>query len=300
MYIQRQRKNLKPCLSLQRSHSNNLKASLRRFRFRKHIHVLYKLLSSVLLDSTYKTASSQYRITQAVQATPARTPILFDLYSVRVDPFPDHIYPQLRALKRATTKAHRRRQMEPLHWDSGFRPDRPFEHIQNNFMLPLRPPPRPHQARYRDQVPTRYYLEQAAFYTENHGPDPFATEPKAIQPGPLKVLVLKFQTVLSRVVSPGLNLFPSTVSRLLPLSQIIVTLVPRFLLEKICSLVGSVEWETLLALGIAFQLVNLLPGMSGQVLADGYGGGGGAPPAYTIYVQAGRVIGTGPVLAGSL
>lgn len=299
MYIRRQKKNLKPCVSLQACNSKNVKASLRRFRFRKHIHVLYKRLSRVLPVPAYKIAGIHCHIAQASQASPARALTLFSRYSVRVDPFPDHIYPQLRSLKRARAKAYRRYQMEPLHWQSGFHPDRPFEHFQNNFVLRLPPPPRPSQARRQSQIPTQYYLEQAPFYAENHGLDPFATEPEVPQTSPLKLLVLDFVATLSRIDVPALNVLVSMVLGLLHLGRIIATWALRSPLESLSRVVGSVQWETLLALGIAIQLVKLIPGMAGKVLVDSVGGGGDAPPEYTIFFQAGRVIGNGPVLGGS-
>jgi hypothetical protein len=258
---------------------------------------LYKLLSRVLPVS-YKPAHIQYHIVQAIPATPPRTSKPFDPSNIRLDPFPHHIYPQLRSLKRAIAKANGSRQMEPLHWQSGFRADRPFEPIQNHLTIPQHPPPPPQQARRQRQIPTQYYLEQAAFYAEIPGPDPFAAEPEVYQPGLLKVLVLKCLTAVSRVAVPGLNFLAGSVSELLLLSRMLASWACRPLFKRLCTFVESVEWEALLALAIANQFAKLLPGMAGKMLADGVESD--APPLYTIFLQAGLAIGNGPVIAGSL
>jgi hypothetical protein len=297
MYIQRQRKNLKPCLAFQRHDSKILKSSLRKLRLSKRIHVLYKLLSSVLPISC-EMSSIQDCIVQAALATSPRVTNSSNPYDLHLDLFPGHIYPQLRSLKQAIAKANRFKQMEPVHWQSGIRPNRPFESPKNNFSFsPPRPPPPPQQGPRQRQIPTQYYLEQAPFYAENFGPDPFATAPEVIQPGLLKSFILKFFTIFSKFAVPGWDVIASLVFRLLLLSRFIARLALRFPFKQICNFVANVEWEVLLAMAIANQIVKYLPGMGREVLPDA---GDGDGPMYIMFVQGGRVIGTGPVMGESL
>ena len=296
MYVQRQRKNLKPCLGFQRYESKILKSSLRRFKSRsKQTHLMYKLLSRLL--RIYKMASIQDHLIAAIQNTSPRIPTSFSSYGIDLDPFPDHIFPQLCSLKQRIAKAHRHKQMDPMHWKSGIRPNRPFEHFQQQVSFsPPRPPRPPQQASRRRQIPTQYYLEQAPFYAENFGPDPFATEPEVIQPGPLKILVLKFLRTFGACVVPGLDVVASLVFGLLLLARLIAYCIVRspFMLYKA---ILSVKWEMVLVMAIAHQIVSLLLGIDGEVLTDG---GEGDGPVYTIFVQGGRAIGNGPVMGGSL
>lgn len=301
MYVQRQRKNLKPCLGFQRYDSKILKSSLRRFRSHsKQTHLLYKLLSRLL--PVYKMASIQDHLIAAIKNTPPRIPTSFSSYGIDLDPFPDHIFPQLRSLKRRIAKANRHKQMDPMDWESGIRPNRPFEHFQQqvSFSPPRPPPPPPPQASRRRQIPTQYYLEQAPFYAENFGPDPFATEPEVIQPGPLKVLVLKFLRIFRACVVPGLDVIASLVFGLLLLARLIahwVLLIPFKTLYEALLSVEREMFEIFLMIAIANQIVSLLLGMDGEVLTDG---GEGEGPVYTMFVQGGRAIGNGPVMGGSL
>jgi len=298
MYIKKQRKDVKTCLSFQRHNSKLLKNSLRRIRVGKHIHALSQLLSR-LLRISYRMSTIQKHILQAILATPPQIPISFDHSDFRIDPFPNHIFPQLRSLKRSIQKAKRAKRMEPIHWQSGIRPNRPFEpisqHIQNNFFNtppraepPLRPTPRSRPN------PTQYYLEQAAFYVENFGPDPFATDREVIKPGPLKVLVCSVINFLAKVFLPTLKAGASTVSGFVAFSNLVFQGLWT-LLKVGCSLVCSIEWEALVAMAVASQLVKFLPGMGGA-LADG---GEGEGPVYTMFVQGGRAIGSGPVIRES-
>ncbi len=64
-------------------------------------------------------------------------------------------------------------------------------------------------------------------------------------------------------------------------------------MKLICEVVGNVEWEVIIAMAVANQIVKFLPGMRGEVLADG---GEVDRPVYTIFVKGGRAIGTGPVM----
>jgi hypothetical protein len=296
MYVQRQRKNLKPCLGFQRFDSKILKSSLRRFKSRsKQTHLLCKLLSRLL--RVYKMASIQDHLIAAIQNTPPRLPTSFSSYGFDLDPFPDHIFPQLRSLKRRIAKANQHKQMDPVHWRSGIRPNRPFEHFQQKVSFsPPRPPPPPQQASRQSQIPTQYYLEQAPFYAENFGPDPFATEPEVIQPGPLKILVLKFLRIFGACVVPGLDVVASLVFGFLLLARLIAYWAVRIPF-KLYRAILSVRWEMFLVMAIANQIVSLLLGMDGEVLTDG---GEGDGPVYTIFVQGGRAIGNGPVMGGSL
>ena len=297
MYIQRQRKNLNSCLSFSRHDSKVPKNSLRKLRFSKRIQILYKLLLHGL-PVFYKMDSIQDCIAQAVLATPLRVPKSCNPWEIHPDPFPDHLFPQLRSLKRAIAKQQRIKQMEPMNWQAGIRPDRPFEPLQNNFFSQPRPqpPPPPQQPHSQRQIPTQYYLEQAAFYAENFGPDPYATEPEIIQPGPLKVLVVRFITILRKAAVPGLSILASLVFGLTVLGRLLSSWALRFPFKKICTFVANLEWEALVAMALATQCVKLLPGMGGEVVTDGREGGG---PVYTIFVGRGRAIGNGPVMPGS-
>jgi len=242
-------------------------------------------------------ATIQQHIVQAILAPPPQAPISSHPSDFRLDPFPDHIFPQLRSLKRSIQKARKAKQMEAMHWQSGIRPNRPFEPIaqrlQNNFFTTpqslLRPVPRPRQ------IPTQYYLEQAPFYIENLGPDPFATEPEVIKPGPLKVLVFSVINLLAKFFLPTLNVGASAVSGFIATYNLVFR--GLWALVKFgCSLVCSIEWEALVAMAVASQLVKFLPGMGGEVLADG---GEADVPVYTIFVKRGRAIGNGPVMGES-
>ncbi|KAH8781967.1 hypothetical protein BGZ57DRAFT_287634 [Hyaloscypha finlandica] len=308
MYIQRQRKNLKSCLSFSRHDSKVPKNSLRKLRFSKRIQILYKLLFHGL-PVFYKMDSIQDCIAQAVLATPLRVPSSCNPWEIYPDPFPDHLFPQLRSLKRAIAKQQRLKQMEPLNWQAGIRPDRPFEPLHNNFFFSQpqprpRPPPPPQQPRSQRQIPTQYYLEQAPFYAENFGPDPYATEPEIIQPGPLKVLSARFNTIFRKAAIQGLNILASLVSGLIVLGRLLSSWALRFPLKKICALVPNfvsnlvptnLEWEALVAMALAIQCAKLLPGMGGEVMTDGREGDG---PVYTIFVGRRRAIVNGPVMPG--
>ncbi|KAE9372088.1 hypothetical protein N431DRAFT_439202 [Stipitochalara longipes BDJ] len=248
------------------------------------------------------------RIVEAVIATPPRLPRSSSPWALHLDPFPDHVFPQLRSLKREIARAYRNRQMEPVHWQSGIRPNRPFEPLRNNLFLsplprvhsrflPQAPPPAPaQQARRQCQIPTQYYLEQAPFYAENFGPDPYAHESEVIQPTPLQVAVLKFATIFSKLAVPGLNTLTSLVFGLFVLARLIASWALQYPIKKICSLIGSVEWEACLALALAYEFAKLLPGMGGEALTDG---GERDGPIYTIFVTGRQAIGNGPVVPGS-
>jgi hypothetical protein len=302
MYIQRQRKNLKSCLSFSRHDSKVPKNSLRKLRFSKRIQILYKLLFHGL-PVFYKMDSIQDCIAQAVLATPLRVPNSCNPWEIYPDPFPDHLFPQLRSLKRAIAKQQRIKQMEPMNWQAGIRPDRPFEPLHNNFFFSQsqpqprpRPPPPPQQPRSQRQIPTQYYLEQAPFYAENFGPDPYATEPEIIQPGPLKVLSARFKTIFRKAAIHGLNILASLVSGLIDLGRLISSWAPRFPLKKIWAFVPNLEWEVLVAMALATQCAKLLPRMGGEVMTDGREGDG---PVYTIFVGRRRAICNGPVMPGA-
>jgi hypothetical protein len=297
MYVQRQRKNLKPCLGFQRYESKILKSSLRRFKSRsKQTHLLYKLLSRLL--RVYKIPSIQDHLIAAIQNEPPRILTSFSSSGIDLDPFPDHIFPPFRSLKRRIAKANRHKQMDPVHWESGIRPNRPFEHFQQRLSFsPPRPPPPPQQASRQRQIPTQYYLEQAPFYAENFGPDPFATEPGVIQSGPLKNLVLKFLRIFGVCVVPGLDVIASLVFGLLLLARLIAHWALLIPFKRLYKAFLSVEWEMILVMAIANQIVSLLPGMDVEALKDG---GEGDGPVYTMFVQGGRAIGNGPVMGGSL
>jgi hypothetical protein len=241
----------------------------------------------------------QQYIIQAILATPPQVPISSNPSDFRIDPFPDHIFLQLRSLKRSIQKAKRAKQMEAMHWPSGIRANRPFEpisqHIQNNFFTtPPRPRPQPllRPALRPRQIPTQYYLEQARFYEENFGPDPFATEPEVIQPGPLKVLVVSLINLLAKFCLPTLDAGALAVSGFIAISSLVFRGLWT-LLKFGCSVVCSIEWEAFVAMVVASQLVKFLPGMDGEALADG---GEGDGPVYTVFVKSGRAIGSGPVM----
>ncbi|PMD38906.1 hypothetical protein L207DRAFT_513392 [Hyaloscypha variabilis F] len=254
-------------------------------------------------------ASITDHIVEAVISTPPHLTSSSAPWNLYLDPFPDHIFPQLRSLKREIAKAHRHKQMDPVHWQSGIRPNRPFQPLSNNLylqplpqvhprFLPQTPPPPPaQQARRQRQIPTQYYLEQAPFYAENFGPDPYAHELEVIQPTRLQSTILKIITVFSRLAVPGLNVLASLVFGLLVLARLVASWAMQNPVKKVCTFIGSVEWEVVLALALAWEFVKLLPGMGGEVVT---GGGEGDGPVYTIFVKGRQAIGSGPVVAGSL
>lgn len=294
MYIPRHRKNLKPCLSFLRHDSKVLKNSVRKLCLSKRIEILCKLLFHTLPH--YKMSSIRECITETASTTPTKLPRLSNPWELDIGPFPDHIILQLRSLKRAIVKKHSN--MEPLNWQAGLRPNRPFEPLQNNlFLLPPRPaPPPPPRPCRQKQIPTQYYLEQAPFYAENFGPDPYAYEPEVIQPGLLRIFVINFATIFAEVTIPGFNILASLVSRLSLIRHFMASWSLRVPVKKICGWARSVKWEAAVALALATQVVKLLPGMDGEVLMDGGKGGG---PIYTIFVAGRRAIGNGPVMPGS-
>jgi hypothetical protein len=298
MYVQRQRKNLRPCLGFQRQHSKVVKCTLRRLRLSKRFDGVYKLMFDALHIS-YKISSIQDCVAQAMLATSPKLPRSPYPWEIHLDPFPDHLFPQIRSFKRIIAKRQRIDHMEPINWQAGIRPDHPFEPVRNTvfFSIPRPvPPPPPQQPRRQRKIPTQYYLEQAPFYAENFGPDPYANKPETVQHGPLKVLVLKLITTLSKLTIPGLNILAPLVFGLLRLGRFLASWILRFPFKRGCTFIANMEWEALVAIVLANQIAKILPGLGGEVIMDS---GESDGPVYTVFVGARRAIGNGPVMPGS-
>ncbi|KAE8449177.1 hypothetical protein EG329_008344 [Mollisiaceae sp. DMI_Dod_QoI] len=229
-----------------------------------------------------------------------------------IDIFASHIYPQLNFVKRSNKYFKISvDQMDPLNWDTGRRPNRPFDHINSDWLSilhsfsplffpsspPRTPPLRPGR-RPQNQYPTAYYLEQAPFYSQISGPDPFAADPAPVRPGPLKVFVYALLSILGWICSPLLSVGKNVGSSLVALLRLVISL----LLWPVKVFVGAVaavewKWEVVLAVTLAAQLVRLLPGGdvgAGVVEREGRGGG----PVYTVFVAGRDAIGNGAVMSG--
>lgn len=182
-----------------------------------------------------------------------------------------------------------------MNWEHAVRPDRPFERFlrRNPAHASTYVIPSP-AVRSAVQIPTAYYLEQAPFYVDNHGPDPFAAEAEALTPTPLQALVLTVPNLFSAFTR---SLFTS-------LFAIITTFIASFRalgnwgmvypLRMILAAVSSIEWAYFGVVVLAVQLVWLLPEWNGVVLEQREV----AEPVYRILVSGGReAFGTGPVSA---
>lgn len=226
--------------------------------------------------------------------------------------FPPHIFPQLESLKRDIKHSEiSDEDMEPLHWPTGRRPNRPFETINSDWLsilhslsprsFPAPPTPAPAPPTRRSappvkQCPTAYYLEQAAFYSQIPGPDPFYTPPSPMRPGPLKIFVHALLSLFFWVLTPllpAVKQFGSGVLAVLRWLSWVLVLPVKFAVGA----VKTVEWrwDVVLAVALAAQLVRLLPGVGVGVRGGGEDGEGPSGPVYTVYVAGRNAIGNGAV-----
>lgn len=211
-------------------------------------------------------------------------------------PFPKHLFPQLKSLTRGRNKKQSLG-MEglPHNFEYSYNPSRPFESLLRcgNFQPPSL---HPNHQLPATQQPTRYYLEQIDFYTDNHGPDPFWTEPEMPRPGPLKAVVLFLLSLFFRIISPAAIAGKSILS---PLSTVLRRGVLWALIKPVKLLYGlvvSVEWEVFVLMALATQLVKLLPGIGSAVLEVGERRE--QEPVWTIFVGGDQAIGNGHVYMG--
>lgn len=159
--------------------------------------------------------------------------------------------------------------MDPVNWEFGIRPNRPFEVLPNEQRqrAAKKWPTRPGSRR---EGPTAYYLEQLHFWED--GPLPAEDEEVGeLHPsGPLKRW---FEFTLDAC------LFILAVVRLL---VFLVSEVAAVLLatgRKIWKDVfGNLTWELVVAIFLATQIVRFLPGMAGSLDVDGGGRWNEAPP----------------------
>ncbi|KAF8864420.1 hypothetical protein BDZ45DRAFT_37473 [Acephala macrosclerotiorum] len=226
--------------------------------------------------------------------------------------FPSHVFPQFNSLKReirhpklsVTT-------MDPLDWNTGHRANRPFEHVNTDWLAILHslsprsfpaPPPPPSPPSRRSvpaQQPTAYYLEQAAFYSQVPGIDPFASEPAAtIRPGPLKIFVFWLLSLFLSVFAAPRSVGRSAVAGLLVLLRCLSSVFVRAS-SSVSGVLSSVEWrwDVLIAVALAAYLLRWIPGVDVDVgggtvmeMAEGQEG-----PVYTMFVSGRKAIGSGPV-----
>jgi hypothetical protein len=225
--------------------------------------------------------------------------------------FPPSIYPQLNSLKREIRHSKvQTNAMEPLYWATGKRSNRPFENVNSDWLtilhsvsptsypaprIPIpRPVPPPRQSA-QPTLPTAYYQEQAAFYSQLPGPDPFYSEPAPVRPGPLRVFVY---AVLSFFLWP-LALLSTDAMRLISSVRSVLRLLPLVLLVSPVKLVVAKvkavkpRWDVILALVLASQMVRMLPPIE---VRGGVENWSDNPPLYTIFVQGKEVIGNGAVV----
>lgn len=233
--------------------------------------------------------------------------------NAQIDPESDlpNLYPQLEPLNQEIKHPKiSNEHMEPLDWVSGRRPNRPFKSINSEWLSILHslsprslpappPPPNPPPARRSrpvKQYPTAYYLEQAPFYSQVPGPDPFYTPPSLVRSGLLKVFV---QALLSFFFSASAPLLSAVkqlgMGLLAALSWLSWVLV--FPVKVVVGVMEEVEWrwDAVLAVALAAQLIRLLPcvsvGVHGGMEEEGCGG-----PVYTIFIAGGEAIGNGAVI----
>ncbi|KUJ08587.1 uncharacterized protein LY89DRAFT_334441 [Mollisia scopiformis] len=201
--------------------------------------------------------------------------------------------PQLEPLKREIK--HCSIAMDPIDWSTGRRPNRPFQRINSDWLamqhsLSQRAFPSPALPAPVNRGPTAYYLEQAAFYSQNTGPDPFYTPPSPDRPGPLKVLVLYLLSSLGSLLS-AITQFGSGLWAVLCLLPWLLVLLVKLVVGEIKK-VGW-KWEVVLGLALAAQLVRLLRGVD---VSGGMEGVVGEGPVYTVFVAGRDAIGSGAVL----
>lgn len=208
---------------------------------------------------------------------------------------PHHIFPQLPSLTKGINKTLRL-PLSPLlmNWEYVVRPDRPFERV--NFRHPAPPPPQPAVVipddRPARQVPTAYYLEQAPFYAENHGPDPFVAEPAVLKPAPLRALVLTIFNFFSANTLPFLNPLLAIATTIIAFFQALAYWGLVYPVRMGLGAIGSIEWAFFGLFVLATQAVWLLPAWSGEAVKQREV----VVPVYRIFVSGGReAIGTGPV-----
>lgn len=167
--------------------------------------------------------------------------------------------------------------MQPLNWQFGVRPDRPFEvfpHQHLRQQTPISIPRWPVLPARRPKYPTAFYLEQLQFWED--GPLPEAEEP-----------VIEVQT-------PGLlNIWLASGVEALLLILAIVSAVLQVLFKAAAVLlfVGKKAWKSVLrerawefaaAVLVASQIVRILPRMQG--ILDSSGGGRWNPEPAPLYV----------------
>lgn len=204
--------------------------------------------------------------------------------------------------------------MEPLNWAQGRRANRPFENVNSewlailNAISPTRypvPPPRPAviRERERDGGPTAYYVEQAAFYNQEPGPDPFPEPLTENRSGPLKRLVYGLLSLFLWFLEPLLigvkNLGLSVWAGMIWL-VLVVFVWPVIFMGRMLKTV-RLRWDFVLGVVLAWQLVRMLPwfglrlpDIGAAVVKDEVAVGGG--PVYTIFVPGREAIGSGAVI----
>ncbi|EKD17482.1 hypothetical protein MBM_04343 [Drepanopeziza brunnea f. sp. 'multigermtubi' MB_m1] len=205
-----------------------------------------------------------------------------------------------------------------MNWENGIAPTQPF-HAFSSFHThhPPRPPPplhtsthqrtREQQQQQQPEQPTAYYLEQAALYAPNLGPDPFAAAAAAEQapPPPRRPLRQALGACTAVLTQPLYSRGASALRRT-------STTTAATILRAGAGAGGvwrrdGFELGALAALVVVNQALGYLPGWAGKELlvrdvldgvVGGGGGGGreGGAVVYKIWLSAGRqAIGTGPV-----
>jgi len=192
--------------------------------------------------------------------------------------------------------------MVPINWDTGIHTNRPSQHSTQHSLdyyhsprphhnvIPF-PNPAPAEQRVR-QIPTAYYLEQAPFYAEYFGPDPYATEPEVIRPGPLKIFVYALLSLFSSPLSTIKNFFLAlaTAGPLLAVFNFVSSGLLAFV-KLVCGHVADVHWDVFVAMALANVLVKLLPEIGGEIVMKQEVD----EPVYTLFVKGGEAIGSGAV-----
>ena len=163
--------------------------------------------------------------------------------------------------------------MQPLNWEFGARPDRPFDVIPRGHQR------RPHNRRFSiprmpaapPQYPTAYYLEQLQFYQD--GPLPEELEEEPSQDDDLRRWFVEFFYFLLVLVGALVQVLFAVAFAVLAMGKRVWT---GFFKER--------TWEFVVSALVATQIVRILPRLGGVLNSIG-GGRADPPPLYVLMIQ---------------
>ncbi|TAQ91529.1 hypothetical protein B7494_g158 [Chlorociboria aeruginascens] len=136
----------------------------------------------------------------------------------------------------------------PLDWQLNMRADRPFVYTRRHPAP--RPPVRPWLLPQR-RIPTAFYLSQLELSQDPTGPDPYAHRGGTRQVPALQACVEGVISILKAFIAAVGNL-PWALMWLLYW----VIWIP---LKTVCNVVAGIDWEVILTMVVAIQIVKLLP-----------------------------------------